>query len=122
MIDDKFPTYEDMLGDQRLRDAGKEVKPGEWDYDNLEKLLTECRRRHLLCDVQREVEEVTGTQLDHLGKSDLVVLDYHLDGGAAANPEKAISVLQRLARTPHANLVVVYTLEKPLDSVRRTVA
>ena len=122
MIDDKFPTYEDMLGDQRLRDAGKEVKPSAWDYDNLEKLLTECRQRHLLCDIQRTVEEVTEIQLDHLGKSDLVVLDYHLDGEQATNPEKAISVLQRLARTPHANLVVVYTLETPLDSVRRTVA
>ena len=76
MIDDKFPTYEDMLEHQRLRDAGKDVEPSSYDYENLAKLLAECRHRHLLCDVQRKVEQLTEAQLEHLGKSDLVVLDY----------------------------------------------
>jgi hypothetical protein len=122
MIDDKFPTYEDMLEQQQLRDAGKNVEPISYDYDNLATLLAECRKLHLLCDVIRRVDDLAEAQLDHLGKSDLVVLDYHLDPLADANPEKAIAILQRLARTPHANLVVVYTLETPLDRVRRTVA
>jgi hypothetical protein len=122
MIDDKFPTYEDMLEHQQLRDAGKNVEPISYDYDNLATLLAECRKLHLLCDVIRRVDDLVEAQLEHLGKSDLVVLDYHLDPLADANPEKAIAILQRLARTPHANLVVVYTLETPLDRVRRTVA
>lgn len=122
MIDDKFPTYEDMLERQQLRDAGKNVEPISYDYDNLATLLAECRKLHLLCDVIRRVDDLVEAQLEHLGKSDLVVLDYHLDPLADANPEKAIAILQRLARTPHANLVVVYTLETPLDRVRRTVA
>ena len=122
MIDDKFPTYENMLEHQRLRDAGETVEPSSYDYDNLSKLLAECRERHLLCDVQSKVDELTEAQLEHLGQSDLVVLDYHLDSHSDTNPEKAISVLQRLAQSPHANLVVVYTLDTPLDRVRRTVA
>lgn len=122
MIDDRFPTYQDMLERQRQRDAGEAVVAAAFDYESAAKLVAECRERNLLCDVQNKVDEVATTQLDHLGKSDLVVLDYHLDSTADKNPEKAIAVLQRLAQTPHANLVIVYTLEGPLDAVRRTVA
>jgi hypothetical protein len=119
MIDDKFPTFEDMLEYQKLRDADNNALPPSYDYDSLSVLLTECRGRHLLCDVIRRVDDLAKVPLEHLGKSDLVVLDYHLEN---SNPEKAIAILQQLAGSPHANLVVVYTLEKPLDRVRRTVA
>lgn len=122
MIDDRFPTYQDMLERQRRRDAGEAVEASAFDYESASKLVTECRERNLLCDVRNKIDEVATAQLDHLSKSDLVVLDYHLDSTENTNPEKAIAVLQRLAQTPHANLVIVYTLEERLDAVRRTVA
>jgi hypothetical protein len=122
MIDDRFPTYQDMLERQRQRDAGEAVEATAFDYESATKLVAECREHNLLCDVQNKIDEVATAQLDHLSKSDLVVLDYHLDPTQNTNPEKAIAVLQRLAQSPHANLVIVYTLEGPLDAVRRTVA
>ena len=115
MIDDKFPTYQELV-------TGRGTAPDEsFDYEGATKLMAECRSRNLLCDIQNKVEEVPATQIEHLGKSDLVVLDYHLDPAAATDPEKAIQVLSRLAKSDHANLVVVYTLE-PIDKALRTVA
>ena len=115
MIDDKFPTYQELV-------AGRSAAPNEsYDYEGATKLMAECRNRNLLCDIQNKVEAVPAAQIEHLGKSDLVVLDYHLDPSAATDPEKAIQVLDRLAKSDHANLVIVYTLE-PIDKALRTVA
>ncbi len=115
MIDDKFPTYQELV-------TARGAAPDEgFDYEGATRLMAECRTRNLLCDIQNKVEAVPPTQIEHLGKSDLVVLDYHLDPAAATDPEKAIQILTRLAKSDHAHLVVVYTLEA-IDKALRTVA
>lgn len=44
----------------------------------------------------------------YLHHSDLVILDYHLDGDEGSG-EKAINILRKLAENDHFNMVVVYT-------------
>lgn len=115
MIDDRFPTYQELI-------AGiGQAAVGDVAYMEAAALMNECRSRNLLCDVRNNVDALPPEQIAHLGQSDLIVLDYHLDQAAAEDPEKAIQVLLRLARSPHANLVVVYTRED-VSRACRTVA
>ena len=60
--------------------------------------------------------------MDHLGKSDLIVLDYHLDPLNHSDPGKALRILRHLADTSHANLVILYTNAPNLEEVRLQIA
>jgi hypothetical protein len=124
MIDDLFPRYEDLLAltSDAAEDESTSGRLGRYDLDSVSKILKECRTHNLTCDIENRVGGDTLTKLDHVGKSDLVILDYHLDSTKPEDPEKALTVLQHLADSPHANLVVVYTRSDKLDEVRRRVA
>jgi Response receiver domain len=59
--------------------------------------------------VENRTERILDTDLlDHVLKSDLVVLDYHLTPDNTV-VEPALAILNRLANSDHANLVVIYT-------------
>jgi len=123
MIDDRFPKYEDLAAARKqLPTDATPAGQRDFDLENAIKLLGECRQRNLTCDIENVVNNTTVAKMDHIGKSDLIILDYHLDPTAASSPDKALSILRKLAVTPNANLVIVYTLQNPLDDVRRTVA
>ena len=59
----------------------------------------------------------------HLDHSDLLVLDYHLDG-IEGKGDAAIDILRKLAQNDHFNLVIVHTkgYEGDLDQVVREIA
>ena len=116
MIDDRFPTYQNLIAAANGREALV-----DYATEEAAALMSECRSRNLLCDIQNDVDALQAAQIAHLGKSDLVILDYHLDGAAEQDPEKAIRILLQLAESNHANLVVVYTREA-IDKACRTVA
>jgi hypothetical protein len=105
-IDDEFPQYgADTTGKQVQRAKG---------------IWQACRNRGLLCDIDDGAALVAGgVTPKHLLKSDLVILDYHLQEGDA---RLALDLLVQLADSDHASLVVVYTKDKDIDGIRRKIA
>lgn len=101
LIDDQFPDYL-QIGTE---DAGafKEASRAKSIYQFV-------HRRGLICDVLnwRNVGEGRLELIDKVRKSDLIVLDYKLDGD---KPEPALQILRRLANTDHFNMVVLYTAD-----------
>lgn len=109
LIDDAFPTFSDLC-------SGTEERA---DKERAARLYAGFRNREMLCDVANDIESF---EARHLTKSDLVVLDYHLDGGDQDNT-KAIGLLRTFATSPHFNTVVVYTAaaEADLDNIWLTI-
>jgi hypothetical protein len=78
-----------------------------------------CRRRSLVCDIENRPKELlSADQMARITKSDLVVLDYHLTAGDETDVLPALSILEALADSPHANLVVVYTKHELRKALR----
>lgn len=105
LIDDDFPTLEEYVN-------GK-VNPKANVPPVLKDLLQTCRTtpNHWLVDVHNGANVLmseNGSAYKHLHHSDLMILDYHLDGSTGGN-EKAIKILRSLAGNNYFNLVVVYT-------------
>ena len=104
-VDDDFHQY----------DA---AKPGT-DPERAKALWQACRKRGLLCDIDDGSGLIAGTDTPHLLQSDLVILDYHLQGD---DPRWSLGLLRRLADSEHASLVVVYTKDKDVLKIRRFIA
>lgn len=104
IIDDAFPTLEGYLNNAPVKNPA--------DIERLKKLVARCRSESFcwLVDVHDGSEmgvQLKVDNLSHLHQSDLLILDYHLDGDE--RNDKAIRLLQRLAANDHFNLVIVYT-------------
>ncbi|MBW4055838.1 MAG: hypothetical protein HIU83_10650 [Proteobacteria bacterium] len=111
VIDDEFPSLDGLIA----KELGEE-KPWAGKRDDVEKvrhILDFCRGKEKpwLVDVHdgkkvdADQDEFIAPYLHH---SDLVILDYHLEGNDGTG-EKAIKILRKLAANDHFNLVVVYT-------------
>lgn len=115
IIDDEFPTLDRMLA-KFFSDVNDAHNTGSVTKENAERvldLMRYCRDpdRNWLVDFHdgSGIGSTDGTQVTtHLHQSDLLVLDYRLDGDDG-DAEKAILILRNLARSEHFNLVVVYT-------------
>lgn len=109
LVDDSFPTYEDMFKDKATVDGFSEK-------DRARKLYSAFRDgHHLPCDIENSFKQGDLEMVDRLRKCDLIVIDYHLDPGSIDN-SKSIEIVRRLADSPHFNTVVVYT-NADLDEV-----
>ncbi|MDG2535250.1 response regulator receiver domain [Sphingomonas sp. HITSZ_GF] len=102
LIDDQFPDYL-QIGTEDAS-AFKEASRAKSIYQFI-------HRRGLICDVLnwRNVGDDRLELIDKVRKSDLIVLDYKLDGD---KPEPALQILRRLANTDHFNMVVLYTADQ----------
>ena len=87
------------------------------EYDRAKALWKACRDRGYLCDID-DGAQLADSIPSHISQSDLVVLDYHLQG---EDPSRALGLLGHLAGSDHARLVVVYTADKDLEQVHRRV-
>ncbi|MCC8941070.1 hypothetical protein H8A99_32725, partial [Bradyrhizobium sp. Arg68] len=102
LVDDSFPTYDDMFKDNA-------VIEGFTERDRARRLYSAFRdNHHLPCDIENSFKQGDLEMVDRLRKCDLIVIDYHLDPGSIDN-SKSIEILRRLADSPHFNTVVVYT-------------
>lgn len=110
VVDDDYPTL-DRLAEKEMN---KEASGKSWAspaIENVRTLLNFARTRPKpwLVDVHDgsaiQAEYNVASHLDH---SDLLILDYHLDGNAGSG-DKAIQILRRLANSDHFNLVIVHT-------------
>jgi hypothetical protein len=109
LVDDSFPTYDDMFKDEATIE-------GFAERDRARKLYSAFRdTHHLPCDIENTFKQGDLEMVDRLRKCDLIVIDYHLDPGSIDN-SKSIEILRRLADSPHFNTVVVYT-NADLDEV-----
>lgn len=129
VIDDEFPSLDGLIA----KELGDE-QPWAGDKGNVEKvrkILDFCRNREKpwLVDVHdgKKVDVSKDTTIaPYLHHSDLVILDYHLNGDTG-NGDKAINILRKLAENDHFNMVVVYTkgyegLGGDIDRVVREIA
>ena len=108
MIDDEFPTYTDLAAGPSEGNA-KVFRQREL----AQRLYASFRNNNMLCDIENVADEVP---LDSIGKSDLVVLDYHL-GPGDRDSSRSIKIMRELASSAHFNTVVVFTAEPNLDEV-----
>jgi len=72
-------------------------------------------REKYICDVESQTGDL---KADKIRKSDLIILDYCLNGN---DPSTSLKLLKELSCSKHLNLVVIYT-NKPLDRVWQQVA
>nr|VVV05988.1 hypothetical protein AW0309160_03472 [Aliivibrio wodanis] len=103
VVDDEYPTLSKLIsGDD---------DSGEADKERLLEVIGMCKdaQNNWMLDVHDGQFNGTG-DVDNLHHSDLLILDYHLEGnGDDGKGEKALSVLSSLAKKEHFNLVVVHT-------------
>lgn len=111
LVDDKFGTFAQLASSDFDR-SGKEI-------DKATKLWSACRERGWTCDIENGPGFDDKSTLQRIGGADLVILDYHLVDNS---PVESIEILQRLARSPRFNLVILYTVDSKLASVHMRVA
>ena len=69
--------------------------------------------KQLICDVENQTDSL---DKDKVRKSDLIVLDYHLQKRGDNPAERSLNLISELSDSKHMNTVVVYTAE-PLGKV-----
>lgn len=124
IIDDQYPTWDEILNDQleeaakdkalSLRSSGKSWKV---DPTGPIKVINQFRsqKRGFVIDIHDHSDTKSA---DHLHQSDLLVLDYNLEGSQSGlGGTLARGVLQSVLANKHFNLVIVHTDEKSLDDV-----
>jgi hypothetical protein len=103
VVDDEYPTLTNLI-------SGRDSSLDE-DKTRLSEVIEMCRNpdNNWMLDVHDG--DFTGTgDVDNLHHSDLLILDYHLEGnGDDGRGECALNVLSNLAHKEHFNLVVVHT-------------
>lgn len=111
VVDDEFPSLDSLI--EKELNGTRPWNGNEGDARKVSEILKYCRNRDRpwLVDVHdgREVsirgEERIAPYLHH---SDLMILDYHLNGDAGTG-DHAIGILRDLAKNDHFNMVIVYT-------------
>ena len=111
IIDDDYPTFEDMLSDQEV--PGKDWRKHK---DRVRKVIASLRGkdRNLLVDIHDGKNVDVIDEIDsatHLHQSDLLVLDFQLDKAKERDGTIAVKIIRKLMTNPHFNLVVVHTSE-----------
>ena len=118
VIDDEFPSLDSMIAEKWYEENGRSGT--KEDADKVKSILAACRRedRRWLVDVHdgKKISLDSDQYIaSHLHQSDLMILDYHLDGNDG-NGDKAIAILRELAANDHFNMVIVYTKGYGIDA------
>ena len=121
IIDDDYPTYDEVLSPGFKDDAVRESKAWRENPDRIRKVIRRFRERTppLVVDIHDGKNVAPDGEIaltPHLHQSDLLVLDYQLDPAKQNDGTLAIDILRRLISNDHFNLVVVYT-SHDLDQV-----
>lgn len=113
MIDDDFITYSDSI-----KALNQEIKLDPAKIDSSKRAATlegYFQSKNMICDIDNGS---VNFDVDRIRKSDLVIMDYHLDNNA---PDKTISILKELKNSDHLNMIVIYTREE-LETVWMQIA
>lgn len=128
IVDDQYPTWEEILNS-----AMDDVTQKQWRNEPNGPLgvIKQFRNRKpgfvidihdgLVPSADGSTLEATETPMelaDHLHQSDLLVLDYNLEGESSGlGGEKARAILQSVLSNKHFNLIIVHTGEGDLEGV-----
>jgi CheY-like chemotaxis protein len=112
IVDDDYPTYSEILDTRSILVQGGEVPQSAklWltNPSKIKKVVESFRKRPLLVDIHDGRGGDEETLAYHLHQSDLLVLDYQLDG-ANGDGTRAIEIARSVMSNNHFNLVVVHT-------------
>jgi hypothetical protein len=127
VVDDEYPTL-DSLTDKEAGEMKNWSAKKQENIPSVREILAFARdkKRSWLIDVHDAKDvtpEVELTAAAHLHHSDLLVLDYHLQGDDGGG-DVAIAILRALASGDHFNLVIVHTkgYAGAIDKVIREIA
>ncbi|WP_212771750.1 response regulator receiver domain [Acinetobacter baumannii] len=122
VIDDEYPTLTNLISVIQNREQNSYKVE---NLDRLQNIISMCHgEMKCTVDVFDGKDSIESHIPDRLKHSDLVILDYHLDGDV--NPidsEKARDILHSLDRNQHFNIVMVHTnglqddIEKVYDEI-----
>ena len=106
VIDDEYPTIDDLISPTK----------DSFSQDNISRLkdiidISRSEEYNWLLDVyngkEKKIQE--GTVSNRLYHSDLLILDYHLDGEDSGYCKKSIDIIKNLSENRHFNIVAVHT-------------
>lgn len=140
IVDDQYPTWEEVLGSKaNVADQPDTLitHPPQKDWkksgaNDALRVIHEFRsqRPGYVIDIHDGVEsrlprvesnsgsqETVSELADHLHQSDLLVLDYNLEGIDALGGRKARKILRTVLTNKHFNLIIIHTAEPDLDHV-----
>ncbi len=111
VIDDEFPSLDGLIAEKWYGEKGRGGT--KENAEKVRSILAACRHedRRWLVDVHDGKTISTNDDqciASHLHQSDLMILDYHLDGNDGSG-DKAIAILRELAANDHFNMVIIYT-------------
>ena len=113
MIDDEFIPYSTLIKSLANNDPiNSSIIQSSQRAAALEAFF---QNQKILCDLDDSANHL---EVDRIRKSDLLIIDYHLE---SQNPKKTIEILSELKNSPHFNLAVVYTNE-PLEVVWKQIS
>ena len=137
IIDDQYPTWEEIFNSskiegQRIPNVHDRSMAKNWraQPENPLSVIQQFRARKpgLVVDIHdalapgineaQSIGETASELASHLHQSDLLILDYNLEGSSSGlGGQKARSILQSVLQNPHFNLVIVHTDEDDLEQV-----
>lgn len=106
VIDDEYPTLDDLIENDK----------NSFDPENINRLkeiisISRSTQYNWLLDVyngkEKKVQE--GSVSNRLHHSDLLILDYHLDGEDSGYCKKSIDIIKNLSQNRNFNIVAVHT-------------
>lgn len=125
VIDDEYPTFAKLLSKEAVSAststglAHPQQSPEQHSFkpENIERLKNIIDLCHFEKKWSIDVYDGKSPEIDaknsiphHLGHSDLIVLDYHLDGEASTdNGERARQIISSLENNNHFNMIIVHT-------------
>lgn len=122
VVDDEYPTLDKFLERQlKLESPVWQISEGPLasiaidKLEKLQKVVDVCRdtNKNWMLDVYDGIpmKDSEGQQrfAQRLHHSDLLILDYHLEGDSDERGEQALGILKQLGNVDHFNLVVVHT-------------
>lgn len=107
MIDDEFLSYPALL--KRLKTNQNQLDKLIENSSRASELEKFFQSKNILCDIDNSAEHA---HWDKIRKSDLVIIDYHLQDNS---PKKTLEILNDLQTSQHMNLAIVYTNESLED-------
>lgn len=135
IIDDQYPTWEEILNHQINDGSGDSAittrsNAKDWRKQPLGALKVlrqfRCQQPGFIIDIHDGVASSSTSTMaaseepaelaNHLYQSDLLVLDYNLEGESLGG-DFARKILKSVLSNKHFNLIVIHTGEKSLDNV-----
>lgn len=123
IVDDDYPTLDEILSHRMSAIAGEETKQGKSWYsspDDVESVVRQFRGhdKPYILDIHdaqnlAEPDELEGAKRLH--QSDLLILDHELDKSKSGDGTLSLSIARQLMTNPHYNLIVVHSNDEPDD-------